>query len=147
MSVKFENFISDPAVCEAARGRWRQLFAALPCRPMEHGWTEWGRKAVHGSEGSVNIFGAKNDELRRGIAIVQCAPIDTPTQVVAWTAWFGGEADDPESIAYIKINLFHTDETEKIAIALMTRFVCEGASVPEMDALIHEMGVGVSPPR
>ncbi len=53
----------------------------------------------------------------------------------------------PESIACIKINVVHTDETEKIALALMARFVCDRASLQEMDALMHEMGVDVDPPR
>ena len=78
--------------------------------------------------------------------IVQmCREIDTRTQVVAFTSWFGGDADDPGSIANLKINLVHTDATENIARALLTRFVCEGASLEEMDALIHEMGVDEEP--
>jgi hypothetical protein len=147
MSIKFANFVSDPAVRLAARDHWRELFAGLPCQPMAHGWTNWGNDPVNIDATGVDLFGAKNEATRRGVALVQCTRVDTPTQVVAWTAWYGGDAGDPEAIAYIKINLFHTDETEKIALALMTRFVCGGASPQEMDALMHEMGVDVDPPR
>jgi hypothetical protein len=140
MGVKFADFISDPAVCREAEEYWRQLFAKLPCRPLEHGWTEWGTTTYLDEDGG-NIFAAKDDAARRGIVIVMCREIDTRTQVVAWTGWFGGDADDPESIAYIKINLVHTDATENIALTLLTRFVCGGASLQEIDALISEMGL------
>lgn len=145
MGVKFAAFISDSAVCRAAEEYWRQLFTKLPCRPLEHGWTQWGTTTYLDETGG-NIFAAQYDEARRGIVVVMCREIDTRTQVVSWTGWFGGDADDPESIAYVKINLVHTDATESIALALLTRFVCGEASLEEMDALIHEMGVDEEPP-
>ena len=77
--------------------------------------------------------------------MVMCRESGTRTQVVAFTSWFGGDADAPGSIANLKINLVHADATENIALALLTRFVCEGASLEEMDALIHEMGVDEEP--
>ena len=140
MSVKFADFISDPVVCRAAEEYWRQWFAKLPCRPMEHGWTERGT-TTHLDEDGGNIFAAEDEKARRGIIMVMCRSIDTRTQVIAWTGWYFGDAGDPDSRAYIKVNLVHTDATESIALALLTRFVCEGASLEEMDALIHEMGV------
>ncbi len=96
-------------------------------------------------EDDGNIFAAKDDAAHRGIVIVMCREIDTRTQVVAWTGWFGGDADDPESIAYVKINLVHTDATENIALTLLTRFVCGGVSLQEADALIAEMGLNEEP--
>ena len=140
MSAKFADFISDPAVCRAAEEYWCQTFANLPCRPLEHGWAQWGRVS-HLDEDGGNIFAADDIAARRGIVIVMLRSLNTPKHVIAWTGWFGGDADDLESIAYIKIVLFHTDASEKIALALLTRFVCGGASLEDMDALIHEMGV------
>ncbi len=140
MAVKFASFITDPAVCRAAEEHWRELFASIPCRPLEHGWTEWGTKTFMDEDGG-NMFAAKDDAARRGVGIVMCRAVDNPGQAVAWTGWYGGDAGDPESIANIKITLVHTDETERIALALLTRFVCQGASLQEMDALIREMGL------
>ena len=140
MNVKFADFIANPAVCRAAEDYWRQLFAQLPCRPLEHGWTEWGTTTYLDADGG-NIFAADDLAARRGIVIVMVRSLNTPKQVIAWTGWFGGDAGDPESIAYVKVVLFHTDESEKTALALLTRFVCGGGSLEQMDALIHEMGV------
>jgi len=59
MSVKFADFISDPASCAARR---RTIGAAvspqLPCRPLELGWTEWARQPISDDDGG-NIFGRR----------------------------------------------------------------------------------------
>lgn len=94
----------------------------MPCRPLEHGWAQWGTTTYLDDDGG-NIFAAEDAIARRGIVVVMLRSLNTPKQVIAWTGWFGGDADDPESIAYIKVNLFHTDSTESIALALLTRFV------------------------
>ena len=146
MSMKFATFTSDPAVCQAARAHWRQLIANLPCRPMEHGWADWGKK-VHVDESGADIYSTKNDEARRGVMLVQCVEINNRVQATAWTAWYGGNAGDPEAMPYIKINVVHTDETERMAVALLTRFVCDGASLEQMDAMIREMGLNEEPRR
>lgn len=140
MSVKFAQFVTDPAVSQAARDHWRRLFAALPCRPMEHGWRDWGTK-IYVDPTGADIYSAKNEAARRGVMIVQCVKIDAATPATAWTDWYGGDAGDPEAVAYIKINVVHTDETERLAVELMTRFVCGEASLDEMDQVMREMGV------
>lgn len=71
---------------------------------------------------------------------MQCAP-NCPNQLVAWMAKYG-EGFDEHPIDYIKISLIHTDETEDIALRLLERFVCGGASLKEMDELITQLGVG-----
>jgi hypothetical protein len=146
MTVKFADFATDPAVCREAEVYWQHKFAQLPCRPFEHGWREWGTTTYLYEEGGGNIFAAQHAQARRGLVVVMWREMQTTAQVVAWTSWFGGDANDPESIANLKINLVHTDDTEKIALTLLTRFVCDGASLAEMDALIHELGADEEPP-
>ena len=140
MNVKFAQFVTDPLVCQAAQDHWRAVFAALPCRPLERGWTDWGTK-IYVDRTGANIYAAQNAAARRGVMIVQCVTVDNAVQATAWTGWYGGDAVDADAIAYIKINVVHTDETERIAVELMTQFVCGAASLEEMDELMRQIGV------
>jgi hypothetical protein len=56
-------------VCRAAEDYWRQLFAQLPCRPLEHGLAEWGTTTHLGDDGG-NIFAADDLAARRAIVVV-----------------------------------------------------------------------------
>ena len=46
MTEKFAGFLVDMDVYRAAERYWREKFAALPCRPLENGCSDWGTPGV-----------------------------------------------------------------------------------------------------
>jgi hypothetical protein len=142
MTLKFPSFLDDDAVHDAAEAHWHQLFEGLSCRPLEHGWRVWHGKNLRKlrADGASDIYAAGLDATHRPIQIVQCLPDPNEPNIVAWMAVYE-EGFGEHAIDYLKITLTLTDETEKIALTLLERFVCGGATPAQMNDLILELGV------
>ena len=89
---------------------------------------------------TVDLYGAINDSERRGILIFECRQRADGNQLIACAGTIG-EGYDPEPVDYLKITLFHTDETEKMALALLKGFVSDRLSLKETNDLIRGLVV------
>ncbi|GFE80216.1 hypothetical protein GCM10011487_22160 [Steroidobacter agaridevorans] len=143
MTEKFAEFLTDLTTYHAAERYWRERFAALPCDPFANGWEDWGTSGVRViADESCNIYGAVHRADNRGIVIVMCKPSEAIQQLTAWTATWGEGWQDTVPVDYLKINLVHTEQSESMALALLQRFVCESASIEDINALIGSLTTG-----
>src|SRR3979490_3539146 len=113
MTKKFPSLSQGWDVLRAAEEYGHGLFASLPCRPFETGWTVRGSLLFIDSfaDNGVEIYGAEcKQQHLRGIIIVECKELEHNRELIAWTGDTGEH--DLENSIYMKINIVHTEESE-----------------------------------
>ncbi len=133
----FPNFLVDAGQYEESERFWEDLWGRIDPRDRERfGWTfPWlGTGSPQIKDGNP-IFSAVSPTLRRGVRVIQEEPIGSELDVQAWLDAFGGDADDPDRVDELVISCVLSDESSRIALELMSRWVrCLSISFESDDA-------------
>jgi hypothetical protein len=126
----FSNFLEDEMVYKEAERFWIDLWEQIdPETRARHGWQQpwFGPLPPTISEGNP-IFSAVSLRERRGIRIIQAAPMENGLEFVAYPDTFGGSIFDPEAINELVISCALSEEAARLASSKMIAWV-EGRAI------------------
>jgi hypothetical protein len=126
----FANFLEDEKVYLEAERYWIDLWEKIDPETREsHGWKQPWFQALPPSISEGNpIFSAVSLRERRGIRIIQAAPVEKGLEFVTYPDTFGGSVFDTGAINELVISCALSDEAARVALSKMVPWV-EGKAV------------------
>lgn len=130
----FSDFLNNLDEYQSAESFWKDLCSKeLRLHSPVSDWQAWLTKQF--SDGTAfsdgnPIFDIVSPSTQIGIRIIQHEPTSNEIRITAWTATFGGEPGDEETVSELVIDCELSSESAEIAKRLIREWV-------EYDELLH----------
>lgn len=140
----YEHFLEDPAEYALCESFWRDMVSRTAGSLGQSGeWRPW--IPHHFADGSPMeadgnpIFDARNDNLGRAIRIIQQRHVSSDVEFAGWLKEYDPEYTDDLPRSELVLNLGLSEESARLAEAVMRFWMLPQTSVAEMSAFVEQV--------